>query len=60
MTPFATYAENHEKIVNQGKATVIDLPPIESYPKASIQWFEPYGQQYLPIPTETQVWMHCT
>ncbi len=53
MVPFAN-AGNMEKSVNQGEARVIDLPPIESYPDASIQWFEQQGQ-HLPIPTETQV-----
>ena len=59
MVPFAN-AGNQETVVNQGQAKVIDLPPIESYPRASIQWFEQQGQ-HLPIPTETQVWIiHCT
>ena len=53
MIPFAN-AGNQEKVVDQGQARVIDLPPIESYPQASIQWFEQQGQ-HLPIPTETQV-----
>ena len=53
MIPFAN-AGNQEKVVDQGQARVIDLPPIESYPPASIQWFEQQGQ-HLPIPTETQV-----
>lgn len=58
MIPFAN-AGNQEKVVDQGQARVIDLPPIESYPQASIQWFEQQGQ-HLPIPTETQVSEICT
>ena len=56
MTPFVA-SRNNEKTVIQGRAIVIDVPPIDCYPSPVVQWYE--GSSNTPIQRDS-LYRHIT